>query len=451
MPADILDQLNEARNEAIYDQDNALVQRIDALVSTLQNNASRLDIGREYLNALSRDGQSFDIREFMRFADRMERLPQEIVNSIVQSDRTENIVRNLMRPENMRRFAQISQNMPVQNLTRRGQISFVENASSVGASSDEGRRIFESVVAAFERQGRNFSNAAAEITARLERLSQFEQRRVQLQQHESRMMGEVQRVRGPVPGGWKASETAYRRMEAAKRLHEQGVRTEEVEREADIAMTFQTAADTRGLTRAEKRKVREFQEAYDNAATLEEREKAEKGLKGEMENFGTAKRSITMVDSALLGVDETMERLTDNMRDFCKGTPKGWQAIGFGIAFAAKELSAFVHSMSDAIVNMAELDVQAGKARANLESMFGAKVYDKFRDALDLTRREMIDFSRTAMDAYRANGVEMEKTMLVAGNIKEAFGQLDTSRLQEAVSIMSELTAGQTDALMGAA
>lgn len=250
-----------------------------------------------------------------------------------------------------------------------------------------------------------------------------------------------------IPSGWLGGEIAYRRKKAAAELEEDF--RHESKRDIEIANTFEELSERKGLTRTEKNRIEELKKEYRSKEFFDERDKFGEEVSAEAKKFGSIARPISLADRALLVFDSHVDDLNEKFKEFAKGSPVGMNAFMLATAFAVKELVGFIGRMSDTVKSMAELDIQAAQVKTTFDSMFGSRQFDSFRDALALTRREMMEFSRTVIDAYRSSGVEMEKTMAVASNIKNQFGQLDTSKLQEAVSIMSELTDSQVNALMG--
>ena len=202
------------------------------------------------------------------------------------------------------------------------------------------------------------------------------------------------------------------------------------------------------LTRSQKRQRADIISRYNSASTLEEKEKiAAESQTGEL-SLNEVERSIGAADTALLNFNKDTDELLEKWKTFLGGTPTGILAVGVAIGFAGKQLGDFMNRISDSVENLAKLSIEAHHAKSNLDSMFGEGTFDSFREEMNLTLKEMNMLAPAIQDAYRKAGVEMEHIAAAAENIKNSFGALDPRKLQEALSVMEELTEGQQKFLL---
>lgn len=241
-------------------------------------------------------------------------------------------------------------------------------------------------------------------------------------------------------------------LERANKIVESQNATEEekaiAKREGAASKSMLDLTQLKYLTRSQKRQRDDIISRYNSATTLEEKEKiAAESQTGEL-SLNEMERSIGAMDTALLNFNKDTDEMVEKWKSFLGGTPTGLVAVGAAIGFAGKALGDFANRISDSVENLAKLSIEAHYAKSNLDSMFGAGTFDSFKKELNLTLKEMTVLAPAIQNAFRNAGIEMEHIATVAENIKDNFGALDTQKLQEALSVMGELTEGQQKYLL---
>ena len=210
--------------------------------------------------------------------------------------------------------------------------------------------------------------------------------------------------------------------------------------------------DDRHLTQDEiKRKNNIIADFLDEWEFRELNHAIQSGRRADETNSGfkDRNRSIGLVDSIKTRNSKTVDYMAENIRNMLGGNPSKGLLAGAGLVLGARELNNFLRSISSIVEEMAKLNIQAGHVRASMNAAFGSDVYDRFRESMVLTRREMRELAPAISDAYRKTGISLEQVEAIAGNIKESFGAMDAGTLRETLSMLKNLGEGQIDVLFG--
>lgn len=202
------------------------------------------------------------------------------------------------------------------------------------------------------------------------------------------------------------------------------------------------------LTRAQKAQRADIINRFNAAPDQSSREQIVGELSHGELSMTDSERAIGAMDARMTQFGRTTEATYDQIRDMLGGTPVGMMAVGVAIGYAVKQTAEWASGLSDTVEGMAKLSIETDRLRNSFDSTFGAGQYDTFRESMSLTRKEMAALAPTITDAYRSAGVELEAVSAIAENIKNSFGELDTGKLNEALSIASELTGDQMQILI---
>lgn len=437
MPNDILQSIDAAIQQA------GTNQQVISLLTDIKNGLGNLtlkDIGNKYVQNLNANGAQFNARDFIQFYQGIKQLDQDVIKALNLITNSVDAIGVIMRRGGMDRFQKLLESRSFTSLDSAGKQSYISTAAQHGAFSDLNSQIFQSVVKAMNSKGQTFSNNPQVIDKAVRKLAGYE----------NRLNNIISRIQGNASPQWEGGNESWQKHEAAKRILKSQPNNKFAKREVAAAEVFHTAGSMEGLNQTEKNLIKKFKEEYSKALLLEDRERVSRNLKKEMATFKTMARPISVADRALQGLKDTINDTEEDFLRFCKGSPKGISLVTLAFAYATKKAAEFIGQISGIVTEMAKLDIQVGHTRTSFDSLFGKDSYNNFKNQFSLTRREMQEMSSVMTDAYRNGGVEMERMLSVAQNIKGQFGELDMRKFQEAASIMSSLTQEQTMALAGA-
>lgn len=239
-------------------------------------------------------------------------------------------------------------------------------------------------------------------------------------------------------------------LERSKKILESAHSTAEEKATARMEINSNKAmldlSQQRYLTRGQRAQRQDLIKRYNAAGNAQDRANvAQEATKlGNMDNL---EREIGLVDSAMIGLNKRADNMVESMKEFLGGTPTGMAAVGVAIGFAAKQAADFVNNIASGVEETAKLCSESARLQSSFDSTFGKGTYDSFRKELGLTRKEMTELAPLITDSYREAGVQMEHVAEVAKRIREEFGAMDPKILQEALSVMKELTSEQTEIL----
>lgn len=203
----------------------------------------------------------------------------------------------------------------------------------------------------------------------------------------------------------------------------------------------------RYLTRQQRAQRQDLINRFNSAGNTQDRAAVaqEAANLGNMDNI---ERQIGLRDSLSIGMEKLADSKLESIKSFLGGTPVGLTAIAVAAGYAANEMIKFIDSVTNSLEAASKLSVENARLGKSFDSLFGKGTFEKFRDEMGLTRKEMIELAPTIADAYRNAGVEMEHIQAVASNIVKEFGAMDPQILQEALGVMKELTSDQVKVLM---
>ena len=149
--------------------------------------------------------------------------------------------------------------------------------------------------------------------------------------------------------------------------------------------------DSRTMTQAERNQRDQLLNQAHSAQTLEQIKEADEAIRDAQTAEGAAKEvgagdlfSQKFGRGAIAKKQEEIKQTAFGGKDPTKGAVAAY----FG-AQAIKGINDFLEKNGQAIMSLAKLEVAAQHTKAAMDSAFGAKVYDQFRQSMNLTRQEM--------------------------------------------------------------
>ena len=203
----------------------------------------------------------------------------------------------------------------------------------------------------------------------------------------------------------------------------------------------------RYLTGEQRKQRRDLINRFNSARNIQDRAAVAQEA-ANLGNMDNTSRNIGLFDSLSIGMEKSRDSQLESIYSFLGGTPVGLTAVAVAAGYAAKEMIKFIDSVTGSLDSASKLSVENARLGKSFDSLFGKGTFEKFRDEMGLTRKEMIELAPTITDAYRNAGVEMEHIQTVASNIVKEFGAMDPRMLQEALGVMKELTSDQVKILM---
>ena len=203
----------------------------------------------------------------------------------------------------------------------------------------------------------------------------------------------------------------------------------------------------RYLTGEQRKQRRDLINRFNSARNIQDRAAVAQEV-ANLGNMDNTSRNIGIFDSLSIGMEKSRDSQLESIYSFLGGTPVGLTAVAVAAGYAAKEMIKFIDSVTGSLDSASKLSVENARLGKSFDSLFGKGTFEKFRDEMGLTRKEMIELAPTITDAYRNAGVEMEHIQAVASNIVKEFGAMDPRMLQEALGVMKELTSDQVKILM---
>lgn len=216
----------------------------------------------------------------------------------------------------------------------------------------------------------------------------------------------------------------------------------------DVDKTAIDYTQEKYLSGDERKRRTSLLKQLDSAKTVEEKEKITGEIKERMTVIDNYQQKVGIKDAVGIGIQKEADAKVQNVKQQWSGDPTGFAAVGAAAMLVTKELIDYGNQIKSTVEEMAKLSIASKAVEASFDSSFGEGKFSSLRDELNLTNQEMLSLAPTIQDAYRSSGVELEHIAQVAENIKNNFGTLDPSKLNEALSVMKELTSEQTKFLM---
>ena len=171
-----------------------------------------------------------------------------------------------------------------------------------------------------------------------------------------------------------------------------------------------------------------IEEAEDRVATLHDA--FDKVFEGNERNIKSELTSIPLIGKAF------------------DGNVVGVMAYAAALAYTMKQLVDGAKKLAEFAVKQAELNKGIAQLKSATNGLFADSNVEKFKESMNLTREQVAGLSEAFRKAGFSGETSFENIETIAQNIKDQFGQLDTSMLQEAVSLINDLPKKQIDVLV---
>ena len=167
-------------------------------------------------------------------------------------------------------------------------------------------------------------------------------------------------------------------------------------------------------------------------------------------------------DEQISSVEEGLDKLTETSDEYIKkqltgipligkafeGNVVGTMAMVGAVTLLAKEIVELSDKASKFFVEQARINQKFAEFKSVASGLFDGIDIQLFKEEMNLTREQASGLS----DAFRKAGLSgvtsFSDIEQIAYNIKEQFGALDTSLLQEAVNLINDLPKKQIDVLI---
>ena len=167
-------------------------------------------------------------------------------------------------------------------------------------------------------------------------------------------------------------------------------------------------------------------------------------------------------DEQISSVEEGFDKLTETSDEYIKkqltgipligkafeGNVVGTMAMVGAVTLLAKEIVELSDKASKFFVEQARINQKFAEFKSVASGLFDGIDIQSFKEEMNLTREQAAGLS----DAFRKAGLSgttaFSDIEQIAYNIKEQFGALDTSLLQEAVNLINDLPKKQIDVLI---
>jgi len=244
--------------------------------------------------------------------------------------------------------------------------------------------------------------------------------------------------------------------EGEKKYHERMVdfSKQELELRSRKNLTSQQEGERNAILKEIKDFKRQLEQAHRSGNKNLEEEVAkkyqsslDKSNEGQL-GMDRLERNVGVYDFAKGKLQEGVEGKVNEVKQDFGGNPVGVLALGAAATVAAKALTDIGNQIQSTVENMLKLNQQSTALKAGFDSTFGSGTFDNFRETMNLTRQDMLEIGPAIQDAFRTAGTELKTIEAISKNIVDNFGNLDPSKLKEALGVVKNLTSEQADFLV---
>ena len=170
-----------------------------------------------------------------------------------------------------------------------------------------------------------------------------------------------------------------------------------------------------------------------------------KGLNSEIEEIID---SVGELENEISDVTENFESTTKEVNKLFKDFGIGQTLAMAGMLLIGQTIKNIFVNIQDFIKETAKLNLEMQRVQQNMNALGGSVNLDAVRDGLNLTRKEALALGEAYKEMAMAGLNGMESVSVIASNLKNALGEVDTGMLKEAVNLIKDLPKEQVDVLI---